>query len=202
MTARRLRWLALFTAFAAAPAAAQVFATLDRDGRLQVSSSPLEGGRAFHPHRPLPAGPPAAPPLSRAHSRGTHAVRRWSPLIEQVAAEFSLDARLLHAIVRVESAYNPTARSHAGALGLMQVIPATGQRFGARDLFDPLQNLRAGSAYLVWLQRRFGGNLELMLAAYNAGEGAVQRHGNRVPPFAETRRYVARVSALYHGTAP
>jgi soluble lytic murein transglycosylase-like protein len=119
-----------------------------------------------------------------------------------VAAEFAMDARLLHAIVSVESAYNAHARSHAGALGLMQVIPATGRRFGAVDLFDPLQNLRAGTAYLAWLQRRFGGDLELMLAAYNAGEGAVQRHGNRVPPFTETRNYVAKVSALYYGALP
>jgi soluble lytic murein transglycosylase-like protein len=116
-----------------------------------------------------------------------------------VAAEHGMDARLLHAIVTVESAYDPRARSHAGALGLMQVIPATGKRFGANDLFDPLQNLRAGTAYLAWLKRRFGGDLTLMLAAYNAGEGAVQRHGNRVPPFNETRQYVRKVTALYHG---
>ncbi len=119
-------------------------------------------------------------------------------MIDQVAAEHAVDARLLHAIVTVESAYDECARSHAGALGLMQVIPATGKRFGAQDLLDPLQNLRAGTAYLVWLHRRFNGNLELMLAAYNAGEGAVQRHGNRIPPFAETRQYVAKVTALYH----
>lgn len=109
-----------------------------------------------------------------------------------------MDVHLLHAIVAVESAYNPQARSHAGALGLMQVIPATGKRFGASNLLDPLQNLRAGTAYLVWLNKRFNGNLELMLAAYNAGEGAVQRHGNRIPPYAETRQYVAKVTALYN----
>ncbi|MCG2932236.1 lytic transglycosylase domain-containing protein, partial [Escherichia coli] len=72
-----------------------------------------------------------------------------------------------------------------------------GKRFGAKDLFDPLQNLRAGTAYLAWLHRRFNGDLTLMLAAYNAGEGAVQRYGNRVPPFSETRRYVVKVTALY-----
>lgn len=81
----------------------------------------------------------------------------------------------------------------------MQVIPATGRRFGANDLFDPLQNLRAGTAYLVWLHRRFNGDLTLMLAAYNAGEGAVQRYGNRVPPYSETRHYVEKVTKLYNG---
>ena len=189
---------------AAAPANARVYATLGPDGQLQVSPTPVAGATAFDPHRPVAvrasarAAPPApaVPPVSRApHAR--HA--RWAPLIDQVAAEHAVDARLLHAIVTVESAYNPQARSHAGALGLMQVVPATGKRFGASNLLDPLQNLRAGTAYLVWLNKRFNGNLELMLAAYNAGEGAVQRHGNRIPPYTETRQYVAKVTALYHG---
>lgn len=179
--------------------ASQVFASLDRNGQLQVSDAPLAGAKAFDPHRPYVARPRPAAPSARPLTTAPRGATRWSPLIEQVAAEHGVDARLLHAIVTVESAYDPRARSHAGALGLMQVIPATGKRFGARDLFDPLQNLRAGTAYLVWLQRRFSGDLSLMLAAYNAGEGAVQRHGNRIPPFKETERYVARVTALYHG---
>ncbi len=192
------RWLLGWTvalAVTSAPArAAPLYASLDRHGQLQISRAPLAGAKAFDPHRPYvpssakrPSRSPSSPP----------AAARWSTLIAQVAAEHGVDARLLHAIVSVESAYNPQARSHAGALGLMQVIPATGKRFGADDLFDPLQNLRAGTAYLVWLSNRFGGDLELMLAAYNAGEGAVQRHGNRIPPFKETKQYVARVTALY-----
>jgi soluble lytic murein transglycosylase-like protein len=192
--------LAITTPAAASP----VFASLDRHGKLQVSDAPLAGATAFDPHRPFV---PAAPrPATRTPAAKTvaltampKAASRWNPMIEQVAAEHGVDARLLHAIVRVESSYNHQARSHAGALGLMQVIPATGKRFGANDLFDPLQNLRAGTAYLVWLHRRFNGDLTLMLAAYNAGEGAVQRHGNRVPPFSETRRYVEKVTALYRG---
>lgn len=184
----------------ASPAQARVYATLGPDGQLQVSPTPLAGATAFDPHRPVAVqvplrGKPGARVPSAVRPAG-HA--RWAPLIDQVAAEHAVDARLLHAIVTVESAYDERARSRAGALGLMQVIPATGKRFGARDLLDPLQNLRAGTAYLVWLHRRFNGNLELMLAAYNAGEGAVQRHGNRIPPFAETRQYVAKVFALYH----
>ncbi len=192
--------LAITTPAAASP----VFASLDRHGKLQVSDAPLAGAAAFDPHRPFV---PAAPkPVTRiptakavAPSAMPKAASRWNPMIEQVAAEHGVDARLLHAIVRVESAYNHHARSHAGALGLMQVIPATGKRFGASDLLDPLQNLRAGTAYLVWLHRRFNGDLNLMLAAYNAGEGAVQRYGNRVPPFNETRHYVEKVTKLYSG---
>jgi len=195
-----MRWkvgVVVALAATALPASgSQVFATLDRNGQLQVSDAPLVGAKAFDPHRTyVPAPVPRAP----SQASRPKAASRWSPLIDQVAAEHGMDARLLHAIVTVESAYDPRARSHAGALGLMQVIPATGKRFGANDLFDPLQNLRAGTAYLAWLKRRFGGDLTLMLAAYNAGEGAVQRHGNRVPPFNETRQYVRKVTALYHG---
>jgi soluble lytic murein transglycosylase-like protein len=195
-----MRWkvgVVVALAATALPASgSQVFATLDRNGQLQVSDAPLVGAKAFDPHRTyVPAPVPRAP----TQAPRAKAASRWSPLIDQVAAEHGMDARLLHAIVTVESAYDPQARSHAGALGLMQVIPATGKRFGANDLFDPLQNLRAGTAYLAWLKRRFGGDLTLMLAAYNAGEGAVQRHGNRVPPFNETRQYVRKVTALYHG---
>ncbi|WP_367383039.1 lytic transglycosylase domain-containing protein [Stenotrophomonas cyclobalanopsidis] len=109
-----------------------------------------------------------------------------------------VEPSLLHAVIQVESGYNPKARSRAGAIGLMQVIPSTGRRFGATDLYDPAQNLQAGARYLAWLQRRFSGDLSLVLAAYNAGEGAVDRHGGRVPPYAETRAYVQKVIAIYH----
>lgn len=186
----------------AAPVQARVYATLGPDGQLQVSQTPVAGAIAFDPHRPVAVraslrGKLPVPEQVLPQARSA-ASARWASLIEQVAAEHAVDAHLLHAIVTVESAYNPQARSHAGALGLMQVIPATGKRFGASNLLDPLQNLRAGTAYLVWLNKRFNGNLELMLAAYNAGEGAVQRHGNRVPPYTETRQYVAKVTALYY----
>ena len=193
-------WLAVAALAAAAPIHARVYATMGPDGQLQVSQTPVANASAFDPHRPVAVGssvrrPSAAGTLPH---RPPAAHARWAPLIDQVAAEHAVDAHLLHAIVTVESAYNPQARSHAGALGLMQVIPATGKRFGASNLLDPLQNLRAGTAYLVWLNKRFNGNLELILAAYNAGEGAVQRHGNRVPPYAETRQYGAKVTALYN----
>jgi soluble lytic murein transglycosylase-like protein len=189
-------WVVALAAATAPASAAPFYASLDRHGQLQISAAPSEGAKAFDPHRPYRPSTVVtkASPAPRAAPR---AASRWNAMIEQVAAEHGVEARLLHAIISVESAYNPNARSHAGALGLMQVIPATGKRFGADDLFDPLQNLRAGTAYLVWLKRRFGGDLELMLAAYNAGEGAVQRHGNRIPPFKETRQYVTRVTALY-----
>ncbi|WP_159874581.1 MULTISPECIES: lytic transglycosylase domain-containing protein [Aquitalea] len=122
---------------------------------------------------------------------------QYKPLIDQTAREFKLDADLLHSIVTVESGYNPQAISPKGAIGLMQVIPATGERFGITALADPRQNLRAGARYLRFLLSQFNNDLPLVIAAYNAGEGAVQKYRNTIPPYDETRDYVAKVLASY-----
>ncbi|WP_041703158.1 lytic transglycosylase domain-containing protein [Pseudogulbenkiania sp. NH8B] len=122
---------------------------------------------------------------------------RFSRLISRTAREFGLDVQLLHSIVTVESAYNPLAISPKGAIGLMQVMPATGKRFGITALTDPRQNLLAGARYLHFLLERFNHDLPLVIAAYNAGEGAVQKYRNTIPPFRETRDYVAKVLASY-----
>ncbi|MBC7942416.1 MAG: lytic transglycosylase domain-containing protein, partial [Chitinophagaceae bacterium] len=136
--------------------------------------------------RPLPAA------LNRA--------LMMAPEIDRVAADHRLDPLLLHAIARVESGHNASAVSHAGALGVMQVMPGTASRFGVSDAgalhLVPI-NLRVSARYLNVLQRRFPGDLRLVLAAYNAGEGAVERHGRRVPPYRETQAYVVKVLAEY-----
>lgn len=116
--------------------------------------------------------------------------------IYELAPEYDLDPALVLEVVRAESNFNPRARSRKGALGLMQLIPATAQRFGVNDPFEPMQNLRGGMAYLRWLLERFDGDLKLMLAGYNAGEAAVERHGG-VPPYRETREYVQRILQRY-----
>lgn len=113
-----------------------------------------------------------------------------------------LDPRLVGALVHVESGYQALARSPKGALGLMQIMPATGARYGvgaARDLLDPAINIDVGTRYLRDLHEMFDGRIELMLAAYNAGEGAVRRYGNRIPPYRETQDYVQKILRLYHG---
>ena len=117
-------------------------------------------------------------------------------MIREAAERHSVSPALVEAVARVESGFNPRALSHKGARGLMQVIPATGRRFGVRSdkLFDPEHNLKAGVAYLAWLSKRYGGNLDFIIAAYNAGEGAVDDHGG-IPPYRETRDYVRRVKA-------
>ncbi|MCD7098893.1 lytic transglycosylase domain-containing protein [Stenotrophomonas sp. MMGLT7] len=115
--------------------------------------------------------------------------------IAAAAREFGVDEAVVRAIIHAESAYNPVALSRAGAQGLMQLMPATARRFGVTDSYDAVQNIRGGVQYLAWLLRRFDGNLMLAAAGYNAGEGAVDRHGG-VPPYSETQRYVQRVGVL------
>jgi len=119
----------------------------------------------------------------------------YSTEIAAAAREFGVDEAVVRAIIHAESAYNPTALSRAGAQGLMQLMPATARRFGVSDSFDATQNIRGGVQYLSWLLKRFNGNLQLAAAGYNAGEGAVDRHGG-VPPYSETQRYVQRVGVL------
>lgn len=118
------------------------------------------------------------------------------PVVEQAAEAHRLDPALLLAVIHAESGFNAQALSPKGAVGLMQLIPATASRYGAGDLRDPNQNVQAGAAHLRYLLRRYG-DLRLALAAYNAGEGAVERHGMHIPPYAETQDYVPRVLALY-----
>jgi soluble lytic murein transglycosylase-like protein len=117
-------------------------------------------------------------------------------LVEQMAPTYGLDPQLVLAVISVESAFQVEAVSTANARGLMQLIPATAERFGVRNLFDPAQNLRGGMSYLKWLLKRFKGNVGLALAVYNAGEGAVQKYGG-IPPYKETQRYVEKIRRLY-----
>ncbi|WP_431743959.1 lytic transglycosylase domain-containing protein [Pseudomonas sp.] len=138
--------------------------------------------------------PPSHPPAFVAPSRTTSS---YDPLIDSVAREHHLDPRLLHAVIHVESRYQQDAISIKGAVGLMQVMPLTGRRFGYTDLSSAPNNLRAGAAYLKWLLDHFDHNLELSIAAYNAGEGAVKKYGRQIPPYPETRAYVTRVMARY-----
>lgn len=118
--------------------------------------------------------------------------------IEGIALESGIDPALVHAVIFIESGYNPIARSPAGAIGLMQVIPATAARYGISNPAESLlANLRAGTRYLRDLMNQFNHNLDLVLAAYNAGENAVRRHGHRIPPYRETQLYVPAVLAKY-----
>jgi soluble lytic murein transglycosylase-like protein len=116
-------------------------------------------------------------------------------VIAEVARQVQIAPELLHAVIAAESRYNPRALSSRGAIGLMQLMPATAERFGARDPYVARQNVLAGASYLKWLMALFQDDLELVLAAYNAGEQAVLKAGGRIPPYPETQAYVPRVLA-------
>lgn len=132
---------------------------------------------------------------TRIAALGTHPAKGpIADMVRTLAPEYRLDPNLVLAVIEAESAFDPKALSPKNAQGLMQLIPATAERFGVRDVWDPEQNLRGGMAYLRWLLDYFDGDLTLALAGYNAGEGAVERYRG-VPPYRETRDYVDRIAA-------
>jgi len=122
---------------------------------------------------------------------------KYSPLILAIASDNQMDPKLLHAIIRAESAYDANAVSRAGAVGLMQLMPATAKRYGVTDRRNPNQNIKGGTRYLKDLLKMFGSNLKLAIAAYNAGENAVIKYRHSIPPYPETQKYVKTVMAYY-----
>ena len=126
--------------------------------------------------------------------------RPYDALIENSARAFGVDSALIHAVISVESGYNAHAVSRRGAAGLMQLMATTAAQYGVSDRFDPVQNVRAGTQHLRELLALFGNDLELTLAAYNAGAAAVERHGRKIPPYRETLDYVPKVLRAYRST--
>jgi len=172
----------------AAPADAQIYTWRDDSGALALSDRP----------RSIETDAVPAPAISRARTTNPVAgvaLTRFDRLIRHHATQLGVRQELVRAVVQVESGFDPVARSRAGAMGLMQLMPDTARDLGVDDPFDPNQNLRGGVTYLRQLLDRYGGDEELALAAYNAGPGSVGRFGNQVPPFPETLSYVARVRA-------
>jgi hypothetical protein len=137
-----------------------------------------------------PDGSEYLEPLRSVDAPTRPLIVKW---VERLAPRYGLDPQLVLAVVRAESGFNPRAHSHKDARGLMQLIPATAKRFGVKDVWDPLENLKGGMAYLRWLLDHFEGDEALALAGYNAGEGAVRRYRG-IPPYAETRAYVKKIS--------
>jgi len=177
-----------------APAWADIFSFTDEHGVTHYTNVPSDAR-----FRVLLR---SAPEYSEAGARISPAMlarsAEFDEIIDTAAEKASVEAALLRAVIVVESAFDPDAVSSRGARGLMQLMPATAKAYGASNVDDPAQNVHAGARYLRDLIDRYENDLSLVLAAYNAGETAVERHGRRVPPFAETRDYVPRVLRVYH----
>lgn len=176
-------------------ARADIYSFVDEAGVTHFSNVPTDGR-----YRLLLAAPPApapAPAPSRGDKHWLARSRTFDPYIESAAREAQVQPQLVRAIIVVESAFNPKAVSRRGAVGLMQLLPETARHYGVANAFDPQQNILAGTRYLRDLIARYGNNLELVLAAYNAGTDAVERYGKRIPPYSETRQYVPAVLSIY-----
>ncbi len=190
----------LLAALGPAAALAEYYRFIDRSGRVVLSDRPPGPGERLE----WRSGddPRFVNDFYRIDLSGMERNRRlYSGMIDEVARENGLPPELLHAVVWAESAYDPRALSKKGAQGLMQLMPATARRYGVTDSWDPRQNLTGGARYLRDLLAMFGQDLELAVAAYNAGENAVKRYGNRIPPYDETRHYVRKVVAFYRQSA-
>lgn len=172
---------------------AQIYAWRDAGGNLVLSDRRLDA-------RATTYEVPAAPTFrSTRPSESNDAIEQFEPLVREHAARQSLRPDLVRAVIQVESGFNPWARSPKGAMGLMQLMPGTARELGVRDAYNPAENIRGGTAYLRQLLDKYEGNEELALAAYNAGSGAVDRYGRRVPPYQETKDYVRKVGSVADG---
>lgn len=214
---RVLVWLMGSSFFCCAPAWANVWKVVDEDGVVQFTNEPPgKKGQLVIESSPLNAvssGSGLVGSVSEVSAKAAVAAINASPTYQAVQGSLSsasqthgVDVELLKAVVVTESAFNTNAVSPKGAVGLMQIMPTTAQRYGVQadrgatvsaKLTDPELNIQTGTRYLADLLRLFGGQTELALAAYNAGEGAVARAGNRIPNYKETQFYVQKVMGIY-----
>ena len=187
---------AVIAMFAMHSASADIYKYEDRHGNILLTDHPMRDANFRLIWRTRTTHNSSS--KSRIDTAATQRNKsRYSPLINTVARNNRLRPELLHAVVRAESSYDPRARSRTGAMGLMQLMPDTARRYGVSDSWNPEANLNGGARYLKDLLSMFQYDLKLALAAYNAGENAVKKYGNEVPPFPETQQYVIKVLAFY-----
>ena len=170
---------------------AQIYAWRDANGTLVLSDRSIDAPTTVY----KVSGTPSYVTTRPAEDEGISEDSRYEPLIQEHATRRALRPELVRAVIQVESGFNARALSPKGAMGLMQLMPATARSLGVNNPWDPAQNIRGGTDYLRQLLDEYDGNEELALAAYNAGAGAVAKYGRRIPPYRETRDYVRKVGA-------
>ncbi len=175
-------------------AQADIYKYVDKHGRVILTDKPVHSGykrlvktwKGWQEARELPKG------FDWVKNQ-----KKYDPTIRSIAKMYQLPPTLLHAVITAESSYNPNAVSKAGAVGLMQLMPETAKRYGVSNRRDPKSNIFGGTRYLRDLLKMFNNNLVLAIAAYNAGENAVKKHGYKIPPYKETQNYVNKVIKYY-----
>jgi soluble lytic murein transglycosylase-like protein len=188
MLTRTFLLAAWFGALTPSTAAAQIYAWRDAHGTLVLSDRKLDAPTDVYQVNRAPAYRTTIPTSPEAE--------RFDAWVREHAARESVRPELVRAVIQVESGYNPKATSPKGAMGLMQLMPATARELGVLNPYDPAENIRGGTRYLRQLLDRYEGNEELALAAYNAGAGAVDKYGRQVPPYRETKDYVRKIRSM------
>ncbi len=172
-------------------AGADVYKRTAADGRVYYTDTPIKGFKYKRIIRTKPKS------YAKAYKRLAKNKKKYTPIIAKAAAKYQIDEKLLHAVIQTESAYDVKAISSAGAVGLMQLMPATAKRYGVSNRKNAAENIDGGTHYIKDLFKMFDSNLDLVLASYNAGEGAVKKYNNAIPPYPETQNYVRKVLGLY-----
>jgi soluble lytic murein transglycosylase-like protein len=189
--------LVLVAALTAGFAQADIYRYVDADGTLHFTNVPQDSRYKIYLKERRKPDPVTETLAGEIRYYDEKARSRYAKPIQEAARATRLEPALIHAIISAESGYNPFARSRKGAAGLMQLMPETARRYGVKNRLDPAQNIAGGARYLHDLIRMFNNDLQLAVAAYNAGENAVLRAGNRIPPLQETMTYVPRVMTYY-----
>ena len=190
MLTRALLSAALLVAVCPAHANAQIYAWRDANGTLVLSDKTIDAPTDVYKVEGAPRY------VSTTPVESTSARDLYEPYVLEHSTRHSLSPELVRAVIQVESGYNPRALSPKGAMGLMQLMPDTARMLGVQRPYDPEQNIRGGTRYLRMLLDKYDGDVTLALAAYNAGSGAVDRYGKRIPPYRETRDYVRKVRSV------
>jgi len=178
---------------AATPVQADIYAYTDAQGVIHLTNVPQKQ----KPYRMVMRTPKVTATALPRSAANPIAAKELQPIVDRAAERYGISAALINAVIRAESGYNSGAVSPKGAMGLMQLMPSTASRFGVSNAFSPEENIEGGAAYLAHLIKRFGGDLKLAIAAYNAGPQAVVQAGYTIPPYRETQNYVPRVLAYY-----